>query len=202
MQPPDKKKARREETRVEEGDEMKNNGQITQVPRPERSEIEGKPQASHIEERAEEYDEEEVADISPNNISDPLTKSEENSTITSTEGPSELDLTQLRRAQKEYRDMVRTRKEVMSRKEHLGAAIRYGPKRGTPDNEIKEMEVERRVLTERRTEIESTKGLIQHRLENIRGKITNVRTVSSKTDPPEWGTHTPVPTENEDEEDE
>ena len=51
-------------------------------------------------------------------------------------------------------------------------------------------------------EIEATKGLIQRRLENIRGKITGTNTVSSKTDPVGWGTHTPVPTENEDEEDE
>ena len=56
MQPLDKKKARREETRVEEGDEMKTNGQITQDPRPGRSELENKPQASPLEEKAEEYD--------------------------------------------------------------------------------------------------------------------------------------------------
>ena len=98
--------------------------------------------------------------------------------------------------------MMRTREEVMSRKELLGADIRYGPRRGTPDTEIQEIEAERMVLTERRTEIEVTKGLIQRRLENIRGKITGTSTVSSKTDPVGWGTHTPVPTENEDEEDE
>ena len=74
--------------------------------------------------------------------------------------------------------------------------------RNTPDTEIKEMEAECRVLTKRLKEIEATKGHIHRRLENIRGRITNTRTVSSKTDPPEWGTHTPVPTENEDEDDE
>jgi hypothetical protein len=62
--------------------------------------------------------------------------SEENSTTTSIEGPSQQDLQHLRRAQKEYRDMMRTREEVMSKKEHLDADIRYGPKRGTPDTEI------------------------------------------------------------------
>ena len=202
VQPPDKKKARVEEARAEEGDEIKNNGQLNPVPWSERSELEGKPQAFPPEERAEEHDEEEVTDISINNISDQPRMSEENSTTTSIEGPSEQDLQHLRRAQKEYRDMMRTREEVMRKKGHLDADIRYGPKMGTTDTEIQKMEAERMVLMERRTEIETTKGLIQCRLENIRGKITGTGTVSSKTDPVGWGTHTPVPTENEDEEDE
>ena len=56
VQPPDKKKARGEEARAEEGDEMKNNGHLIPVPRPERSELEGKPQALPPKERAEEHD--------------------------------------------------------------------------------------------------------------------------------------------------
>ena len=114
MRPPDKKKARRKEAKAEEGDEMKNNGQLTPVPRPERSELEGKPQALPPEERVEQHDKEEVTDISINNISQQPARSEENSTTTSTGGPSEQDLYVLRRAQKEYRDMMRTKQEATS----------------------------------------------------------------------------------------
>ena len=202
MRPPDKKKARREEAKAEEGDEMKNNGQLTPFPRPECSETESKPQVLPPEERVEEHDKEKATDISINNISQQPARSEENSTKTSTGGPSEQDLYVLRRAQKEYRDMMRTREEVTRRKTKLRANIRYGPLNNTPDNEIQEMEAECVGLTRRREEIEAMKPQLQCTLENIRGEITGTRTVSSKTDPPEWGTHTPVPTENEDEDEE
>ena len=181
---------------------MKNNGQLTPFPRPECSETESKPQVLPPEERVEEHDKEKATDISITNMSQQPATSEEKSTKTSTGGPPEDDLCVLRRAQKEYRDMMRTREEVTCRKSILRADIRYGPLRNTPDIEIQEMEAECIVLTKRRKEIEATKDQLQRRLENIRGKITGTRTVSSRTDPPEWGTHTPVPTENEDEDEE
>ena len=202
MCPPDKKKARREEAKAEEGDEMSNNGQHTPFPRPECSVTESKPQVLPPEERVEEHDKEKATDISITNMSQQPATSEEKSTKTSTGGPPEDDLCVLRRAQKEYRDMMRTREEVTRRKTRLRADIRYGPLNNTPDNEIQEMEAECVVLTRRREEIEAMKPQLQRSLENIRGKITGLKTISSITDPPEWGTHTPVPTENEDEDEE
>ena len=117
------------------------------------------------------------------------------------EEPSEQKLENLKRAQKKYRDMVKSKKENQSKKEHLDAEIRYGPTRSIPDTEIQEMKAKRMVLMKRLTEIEATRGLTQSELENIREEITGTRTVSSRTDPVEWGTHTPVTTEDEDGED-
>ena len=193
MCPPDKKKARKEETKAEEGDEMSNNGQHTPSPRPEGSVTESKPQALLPEERIEEHDRGKATEPAA---------SEEKSTKTGTGGPSEEDLLLLRRCQKEYRDMMRTRKEVTSRKIMLRADIRYGPINDTPDNEIQEMEAECVELTRRRKEVEEMKPQLQRRLEYIRGKITGLESVSSMTDPIAWGTHTPVPTVNEDEDEE
>ena len=202
MCPPDKKKARREEAKAEEGDEMSNNGQHTPFPRPECSVTESKPQVLPPEERVEEHDKEKATDISITNMSQQPATSEEKSTKTSTGGPPEDDLCVLRRAQKEYRDMMRTREEVTCRKNILRADIRYGPLNNTPDNEIQEMEAECVELTRRRGEIEDMKPRLQRRLEYIREKITGLKSVSSMTDPIAWGTHTPVPTVNEDEDEE
>ena len=98
--------------------------------------------------------------------------------------------------------MMRTRREVTSRKSMLRADIRYGPLRDTPDDEIQEMEAECVELERRREEVEEMKPRLQRRLEYIRGKITGLKSVSSMKDPIAWGTHSPVPTENEDEEEE
>ena len=155
--------------------------------------LESKPQALLPEERIEEHDRGKATEPAA---------SEEKSTKTGTGGPSEEDLLLLRRCQKEYRDMMRTRKEVTSRKIMLRADIRYGTLNDTPDNEIQEMEAECVELTRRRKEFEEMKIQLQRRLEYIRGKITGLESVSSMTDPIAWGTHTPVPTVNEDEDEE
>ena len=57
--------------------------------------------------------------------------------------------------------MMRTRQEVMSRKENLDWEIRFGPKHGVLEDKIREMEDERRGLVERRKEIESKKDHTQ-----------------------------------------
>ena len=50
--------------------------------------------------------------------------------------------------------------------------------------------------------IEDHKGPTQRRLKQRREAITGNATISSKNDLIEWETHTPVPTENEDNESE
>ena len=53
-----------------------------------------------------------------------------------------------------------------------------------------------------RKELEETKDSTQRRCERKRWKITGIGTINSKNDPKEWGTHTPIPSANEEEEDE
>ena len=122
--------------------------------------------------------------------------------LSTEEGPSEQQLENLRRAQKKYRDMVRTQAEIMSKKEGFNRDIRYGvSKWSTPETEIQEMIAKRTVLNERRKEVEATRRPTTSELENIRKEVTGIETVSSRGDPVEWGTRTPVTTDDEDEED-
>ena len=64
------------------------------------------------------------------------------------------------------------------------------------------MEDERRRLEERREEIELAKDPAQRRLERFWWSITGLATLSSRGDDVTWGTHTPVPTDIKDKEDE
>ena len=64
------------------------------------------------------------------------------------------------------------------------------------------MEKERKNVVEKRKKIEEDKGPTQRRLERLRKAITGTATLSSKNDRKEWGTHTPVPTDNEEEDSE
>ena len=56
---------------------------------------------------------------------------------------------------------------------------------------------ERRQVGERRAVIDNDKVLAQRELKEQRYAITVICTVSSRTDPIEWGTQTPLPSENE-----
>ena len=64
------------------------------------------------------------------------------------------------------------------------------------------MEEERKSMVRQRKEIEADKDPTQRRCEQMRRTITGIGTISSKNDPDEWETHTPIPSANEEEDDE
>ena len=67
---------------------------------------------------------------------------------------------------------------------------------------MKELREERKNVGGRHKKIEDDKCPTQRRIEQRREAITGNATVSSKNDLIKWGTHTPVPTGNEDDESE
>ena len=98
--------------------------------------------------------------------------------------------------------MMRTREELMSGKEMLDWEIRSGFKHGVTEEKIMAMEEERKSVVRSRKELEEIKDSTQGRCERMRWTITGIRTTSSKGDPEEWETHTPIPSAKEEEEEE
>ena len=98
--------------------------------------------------------------------------------------------------------MIRTREELKSQKSKLDWEIRFGPKHGVTEEKIMAMEEEQKSVVKKRKETEEAKDPTQRRCERMRRKITGIGTTSSKNDPKEWEIHTPVPSANEEEEDE
>ena len=98
-----------------------------------------------------------------------------------------------------YHDLMRTCEELFSRKSKLDWEIRFAPKHNDTEDKIREMGEECKSVVEKQKKIEEDKGPTQRRLKQLRKAIIGTATISSKNDRDEWETHTPVPTDNEEE---
>ena len=93
---------------------------------------------------------------------------------------------------------MRTCQELINHKIILDWEIRFASKYGLTEAQEQVLLAERRQVGECCTIIYENKVLAQRELEERRYAITGIRTVSSKTNPVEWGTQTPLPSENKD----
>ena len=109
-----------------------------------------------------------------------------------------------RSAQICYRNLMRTRDsdKLFCHESKLNHNIRLTPRQNLSEDQIRETKEEQKNVEERRKKIEAAKGPTQKQLKQRREAINENATIRSKEDPIEWGTHTPAPTESEDEESE
>ena len=116
------------------------------------------------------------------------------------ESPSEQSILELQSSQICYRDLMRIRNNLFCCESKLNWEIRFDSRHNLSEDQIRELREERKRVEERRKKIEKDKGPAQKQLEQWRTVINGNATVSSKEDPSEWGTHTPIPIEGDDDE--